>query len=183
MSEFITLTCPSCGGKLQITTSMERFACEFCGNEHVVIRQGGVVYLKPIIETLQNIQVGTDKTVSELAIARLKNEIDEIEKVKKEIIDSISRALKDPNKFRDVKRVLGSRRKSSTDRFSFQESADSNSLVREIQNLSPEEIESLENNVTIRMIRINVTTLASFEKALHDKHHQLSQHQKVVNSQ
>ena len=160
---------------------MERFACGYCGNEHVVMRQGGVIYLTPVIETLHSIQAGTDKTASELAIARLKAEIEEIEKVKKEIIDAISRALKDPNKFGEVKKVLASRRKSFIDRLAFQESLDPNSCIREIQSISAGEFEHLKSNVTISMIRINLTTLANFEKTLKDKHNQLSQHIKVVN--
>ncbi len=100
MSEFITLSCPSCGGRLQITSSIERFACANCGNEHLVKRQGGVIFLAPVVETLQNIQTGMDRTASELAISRLKAEIEEIEAFKMKIKDVISNALNDPNKFR-----------------------------------------------------------------------------------
>ena len=121
MSEFITLSCPSCGGKLQITPGMDRFACGYCGNEHMVMRQGGAVFLTPIIETLQGIRTGTDKTASELAIARVNKEIVEIETYKKRIMDTISAAFNDPQKFREVKKVLASRRTSFIDRFTFQE--------------------------------------------------------------
>jgi hypothetical protein len=44
----ISLTCPSCGHKLQITDEISRFACATCGNECLVIRGGGIVYLKPV---------------------------------------------------------------------------------------------------------------------------------------
>ncbi len=79
MTEFVTLTCPSCGGKLQITNDIERFACGYCGNEHIVRRGGGVVSLAPVVEGLQRVQVGVDKTASELAIKRLRSEISELE--------------------------------------------------------------------------------------------------------
>ncbi len=79
MSDFITLTCPNCGGRLQITDDVERFACAFCGVEHIVRRSGGVVTLKPIVEGLAKVQVGVDKTASELAITRLGAEIARIE--------------------------------------------------------------------------------------------------------
>jgi ribosomal protein S27E len=79
MSDFITLTCPKCGGRLQITDDVERFACAFCGAEHIVRRSGGVVTLKPIVEGLAKVQVGVDKTASELAITRLEEEIARIE--------------------------------------------------------------------------------------------------------
>jgi predicted RNA-binding Zn-ribbon protein involved in translation (DUF1610 family) len=180
MSEFITLTCPSCGGKLQITNSVERFACANCGNEHLVKRQGGAIFLTPVIETLQNIQVGTDKTASELAISRLKSEIDEIEKIRKEVKYAIEGAIKDPNKFEEIKNVLASRRKSFIDRLTFKKSVDPNACIREIQELSSSEFEHLKGNVTFNMIRINTETLKNFDSMLQDKRNQLSQHQKVV---
>lgn len=183
MPEFISLSCPSCGGKLQIKSGMERFACGYCGNEHMVINQGGALYLAPVAETLHNIRTGTDKTASELAIVRVKKEIDEIETFKKRIMSTISAVFNDPIKFRDVKKILASKRKSFTDRLAFQESADPNSCVREIQSMSPEEFTSLKSNVTINMIRINLETLAGLDKTLQEKRNQLAHHQRVVNSQ
>ena len=79
MADFVTLTCPSCGGKLQLTDDIERFACAYCGTEHVVRRSGGIVSLAPVIESLSKVQVATDKTASELAIKMLKSEIGELE--------------------------------------------------------------------------------------------------------
>jgi predicted RNA-binding Zn-ribbon protein involved in translation (DUF1610 family) len=79
MADFITLSCPSCGHKLQITSDIDRFACAACGNEHIVNRSGGIATLKPVIEGIEKVQVGVDKTASELAIVRLKKEIDDLE--------------------------------------------------------------------------------------------------------
>ena len=75
MPDFITLSCPSCGHKLQITENIDRFACAACGNEHVVNRTGGIVTLKPVIDSIKNVQVGVDKTASELAIKRISEDI------------------------------------------------------------------------------------------------------------
>ena len=75
MADFVTLSCPSCGGKLQVTPDLDRFACAHCGNEHVVRRGGGVVSLAPIVEGIDKVRAGVDKTASELAIQRLKEEI------------------------------------------------------------------------------------------------------------
>ena len=75
MQDFITLSCPSCGGKLQVTNDINRFACGHCGMEHIVKRGGGIVALIPVIENIKHIQVGVDKTASELAIIRLSEEI------------------------------------------------------------------------------------------------------------
>jgi predicted RNA-binding Zn-ribbon protein involved in translation (DUF1610 family) len=35
MEQFITLECPSCGGKTQFSPQSETFVCQYCGNEHV----------------------------------------------------------------------------------------------------------------------------------------------------
>jgi hypothetical protein len=75
MPDYYTLTCPTCGGKLQITDEIDRFTCAHCGNEHIVKRMGGTISLAPVVEGLSNIQVGVDKTASELAITRLREEI------------------------------------------------------------------------------------------------------------
>ncbi len=79
MPDFITLSCPSCGHKLQITEDIDRFACAACGNEHIVNRSGGIVTLKPVIDSIQRVQVGVDKTASELAIPRLERDLVELE--------------------------------------------------------------------------------------------------------
>ncbi len=78
MVDHITLTCPSCGGNLQITNDVERFACGYCGKEHVVKRGGGIVTLAPVVEGIKRVQDGVDKTASELAISRLGKEIKQL---------------------------------------------------------------------------------------------------------
>jgi len=40
MADFVSLTCPSCNGKLQIGKDLDRFACGYCGTEFVVNRGG-----------------------------------------------------------------------------------------------------------------------------------------------
>lgn len=79
MPEFVTLTCPSCGAKLHVGNDVDSFACLHCGNEHIVKRSGGTVSLAPVVEQLKNVRSGVDKTASELAIKRLKEEIREIQ--------------------------------------------------------------------------------------------------------
>jgi len=77
--DFVTLACPTCGSRLQVTNDLTRFACGYCGNEHVVRRAGGIVALDPVTEDIRRMRVGVDKTASELAIKRLKIEIPELE--------------------------------------------------------------------------------------------------------
>jgi hypothetical protein len=58
---------------------MERFACAYCGTEHIVKRGAGVISLAPVVEGLRKVEIGVDRTASELALKRLKEEIFEIE--------------------------------------------------------------------------------------------------------
>ena len=78
MVDFVGLTCPSCGGKLEIKASVQRFACGYCGTEFIVERSGGIVSLEPVVEELKGVKAGVDKTASELAIKRLEAEISEL---------------------------------------------------------------------------------------------------------
>ncbi len=75
MPDSITLTCISCGIKLEIPNDIERFACGNCGVEQIVKRTGSIVSLAPVSGGLAPIRVAVDKTASELAIQRLKDEI------------------------------------------------------------------------------------------------------------
>lgn len=80
MNEFITLTCPSCGAKLQITEDVDRFVCSSCRNEHIVNQNEGVFTLRPVLEGISTVQEGIDRTAAELAIARIKDEINQLGK-------------------------------------------------------------------------------------------------------
>lgn len=76
MSDYITLTCPSCGGKLHITNDIERFACAHCGTEMLVRRGDGIISLLPVIDEVKGVRRAADHTAAELAIARIQKEID-----------------------------------------------------------------------------------------------------------
>lgn len=49
MPDFITLSCPACGGKLEITFDLSQFACAQCGSELVVRRTSSTVSLVPVL--------------------------------------------------------------------------------------------------------------------------------------
>jgi predicted RNA-binding Zn-ribbon protein involved in translation (DUF1610 family) len=83
-ADFITLSCPSCGGKLQVSNSIDHFACANCGTEHIVRRGGGIVSLEQV---MGGVKQGVDKTASELAIVRLNKEIAELENQRKIVIN------------------------------------------------------------------------------------------------
>jgi len=87
MSDFVSLSCPSCGAKLEITNDIEKFACIHCGNEHVVKRSGGIVTLHPLMEEIKKISHGIDATANELMLSRIENEIREL-KPKKEAYET-----------------------------------------------------------------------------------------------
>ncbi len=88
MPDFVTLSCPACGGQLRITSDIERFACGHCGREHVVKRGGGIVALAPVVEAIGKVEVGVGKTASELAINRIQREIDELHSQRAALITS-----------------------------------------------------------------------------------------------
>jgi len=72
---FVNLNCANCGAKLDVYDDMERFACGYCGTELIVQRRGGTVALKAVAEAIKRVQIGTDKTAAELAIARYEKEL------------------------------------------------------------------------------------------------------------
>ncbi len=79
MTKIVALNCAGCGSSLDIKPEMTTFACGYCGVSQVVERSGGTISLNLIGETLQKVQVGTDKTAAELALKRLAKELDETE--------------------------------------------------------------------------------------------------------
>jgi hypothetical protein len=83
--KLITLSCPSCGAKLEITPTVNRFACAYCGQEHIVNRTGGTISLSPVVEAIHKVQTGVDKTAAELAIVRLQKEISELRVEKQKV--------------------------------------------------------------------------------------------------
>lgn len=87
MTDFVVLTCPSCGGKLHIRSHIDLFACGYCSTELKVNRGGGIVSLDPVIEGIDRVRVGVDKTASELAITRLKSDMHSLETGIKKIAD------------------------------------------------------------------------------------------------
>jgi len=86
----ITLKCPSCGANLAITLEMDAFACRYCGTQQVVQRSGGTVSLKLIGEAIARVQLGTDRTASELAIRRLREDIAAVEAERKKFTIAIA---------------------------------------------------------------------------------------------
>ncbi len=72
----IPLLCAGCGATLDITPQTDRFASSFCGLHQQVERRGGVVALKQVGDAIGRVQNGTDRTAAELAVRRLKRELE-----------------------------------------------------------------------------------------------------------
>ncbi|HEY3443630.1 MAG TPA: hypothetical protein VGK29_22925 [Paludibaculum sp.] len=74
-TNFISLNCQNCGGKLDIYPDMVRFFCGYCGTGMIVQRRGGTIALNAITSAIGKVQAGTDKTAAELALARYETEM------------------------------------------------------------------------------------------------------------
>ena len=70
---FIQLGCSNCDGALDVYDDMDQFACGYCGAKMVVQRRGGTVALA-LAEAVHKVQIGTDNTAADLALARLTEE-------------------------------------------------------------------------------------------------------------
>lgn len=66
MQELVSMSCPQCGGRLQVGPQMQQFKCAHCGAEWRVSRGGGTISLYP----------PADRIASEMTIPRLEKEID-----------------------------------------------------------------------------------------------------------
>ncbi|QYK51074.1 MAG: hypothetical protein KF701_00945 [Anaerolineales bacterium] len=75
MTDFVSLTCQACGSKLEVGNDTDHFACSSCGTEYLVRRGGGIVSLKPVLESLERIEKYTSRTMNELVTRRLAEDI------------------------------------------------------------------------------------------------------------
>jgi len=60
-SDFITLTCPSCGAKLSVAPDADRFTCDYCQNEHILRQTAGQTrILRPEVGQPANVVLQRD---------------------------------------------------------------------------------------------------------------------------
>ena len=78
MSDFISLTCPSCGGNVEIREYNKKYLCSFCGND-VVIRAGSEL----------------EKSINQIAIGELSFSINELNQQKQDLYKKLLRIDKD----------------------------------------------------------------------------------------
>jgi len=187
MTEFLTLTCPSCGGRLRITNDIERFACAHCGNEHIVRRGDGIVSLSPVIEGLARVQVGVDKTASELAINRLQSEIRDLVQEMNRIKDAIYH--EDAQGIRtQLDNIWGTsyHRLKDTDCQTELRNITVNELERLIEQYERlSEKKSIFRSATAKRKRVLLLLkrVRSLEETLADKREELRKHRQIVSQQ
>lgn len=80
--EYVTLSCPSCGGELAIAGDIDRLACAHCGVEQIVRRTGGLVSLAPVAVGPQHLGASAERKVAELALLELHAELAVLEEEK-----------------------------------------------------------------------------------------------------
>lgn len=77
--QWVSLSCPNCGARLEVYDDMTRFACGFCRTEVIAERRGSTIMLKSLADVIQRVQAGTDKTAAELSLRRLPTDLAEAE--------------------------------------------------------------------------------------------------------
>jgi hypothetical protein len=87
MSEIVTLTCPSCGGKLEISPDIDRLKCVHCGQEQLILHDGNQLLIRPLQDSISLLQQATSRNASEQAIQRIKAEIQELEDQKSPLLE------------------------------------------------------------------------------------------------
>lgn len=68
------LNCASCNSNLEVPSDIDKFNCSYCGTQQIVQRSGGIIALREVIDAVNRVQIGTDKTAAELALVRLQKE-------------------------------------------------------------------------------------------------------------
>ena len=88
----VSLKCTGCGASLDITPDLEVFTCTYCGARQMVRRGGGTVSLKPLEEAISRVQQGTDRTASELAVRRLREDLTAADRELQRLRDEFQKA-------------------------------------------------------------------------------------------
>jgi hypothetical protein len=71
MPDFISLTCPSCGGALEVGQDVRQLTCLHCGTKHDVIREQGGPVLQPMLEQIEQIsRTLTDEEIMRQSAAK-----------------------------------------------------------------------------------------------------------------
>jgi hypothetical protein len=86
--QVVSLKCASCGSDLQIGPDVEHFACAYCGSSQAVHRDGGIITLKAVEAAIAKVQLGADRTAAELAIHRLREDLEDVKAQIRRLIET-----------------------------------------------------------------------------------------------
>ncbi len=92
----ITLKCSNCSAALKISDHLDRFICNYCGTEQLLVRENDGFAFKRIEAKLESIEKATERGNAELALKRLREDLqikmvqyDAIEREKNEKLRNI----------------------------------------------------------------------------------------------
>lgn len=88
----IKLSCKSCGAKLELTDDTDRFICGSCGNEWLVNKSGGAIYLSEIKEDIKNIKINTGATKDNTEILAIEAKIRVLKKKEEDLKKQLAAA-------------------------------------------------------------------------------------------
>jgi predicted RNA-binding Zn-ribbon protein involved in translation (DUF1610 family) len=80
MNDFISMTCPSCGGQLQVRKDLQKYFCMYCGSELVLKQDSDGVFSTIQARDLQASAKLKEIQFSMAAMELLKSQVAEIEK-------------------------------------------------------------------------------------------------------
>ena len=75
MSKIVSVKCAACGAVLKVQENAKVFKCEYCGSEHLLATDEA-----DLSNQLEQMAPGLERAASEMAIKRLKEELEELEK-------------------------------------------------------------------------------------------------------
>lgn len=79
MTEITKLSCPACGGKIEVKENSDQFTCTYCGTHLQIEKSKGEIAVRPFIQAVKTMQSSMDRNASELAINRIKPELAALE--------------------------------------------------------------------------------------------------------
>jgi len=102
MSDFITLSCPTCGGHMQLESTTREYTCDYCGQRHIVRNEDIEFYGRcPICKRNDRVEkvsaIYQNEADSSSLVSRIKPPIEPIIDGKKGIYLTKTLQLKIPN--------------------------------------------------------------------------------------
>ncbi len=72
----ITLKCSNCSASLKFSDKIDRFICNYCGSEQLVMHNSDGFFFKKLEKKMADLERATERGNAELAIKRLKEDLD-----------------------------------------------------------------------------------------------------------